>query len=194
MHIFIRLTLCVLTWVIALSSTRQSQAVEIVTFSQQGSNVVADGTGSINTTGLTQAGITYLDPWEDASNPSIVFGPANAGYYVYNAASGPANFGTGYLNMASSSTGQAFGMMYSSHDIVISPGYTSGSSLVGEDIWNNTTLAALGLTIGTYTYTFGSGVNTDSLVIKVQAAPEPASLTLLGLGFAGLGMLRHKRT
>ena len=46
----------------------------------------------------------------------------------------------------------------------------------------------LGLTPGTYTWTWGSGANADFLEVDIPSAavPEPSSLTLLGLGSLGL--------
>jgi hypothetical protein len=52
--------------------------------------------------------------------------------------------------------------------------------------WANTTIAGLGLTPGTYTYSWGSGVTADSLVVEINGtspAPDPASL---GLFFTGV--------
>jgi hypothetical protein len=50
--------------------------------------------------------------------------------------------------------------------------------------FNNQTFATLGLTSGnSYTWTLGSGSNTDSFTINIgQAVPEP--LTILGAGLA----------
>jgi len=39
--------------------------------------------------------------------------------------------------------------------LVLPTGYTSGSALTTSETWNNTTLAGLGLTDGTYTWTWG---------------------------------------
>jgi hypothetical protein len=47
------------------------------------------------------------------------------------------------------------------------------------------TLASLGLTPGTYVYTWGTGVDADSLTVNVEAVPEPAIWAMMLLGFAG---------
>jgi hypothetical protein len=46
---------------------------------------------------------------------------------------------------------------------------------------------------GTYTWNFGTGANADSLILEIGVVPEPASLTLLAVGLAGLGMVLRLR-
>src|SRR5215471_4892730 len=52
--------------------------------------------------------------------------------------------------------------------------------------------------VGTYVWTWGTGEDADSFTLDIKAAktvPEPASLTVLALGLAGLRMaLRTRRT
>jgi PEP-CTERM motif len=90
---------------------------------------------------------------------------------------GPSNFGPGTIQFASSGGGDAAGIL--SQDIYVPANYVSGSQLSDSATWNNTTISALGLTPGTYTWTWGSGPTADSL--EVVVVPEPSSFILLGI-------------
>ena len=84
---------------------------------------------------------------------------------------------------------------------IVPAGYTSGSSLTSSATWDNTTISKLGLTPGTYTWTWGSTTNgtADFIEVDIPSAtgvPEPSTLTLLGLGSLGLlgyGWRRRKQ-
>jgi hypothetical protein len=55
------------------------------------------------------------------------------------------------------------------------------------DTWDGATFSSLGLTPGSYEWTWGSGATADTFTLDIEApAPEPASLTLLGAGLIGL--------
>jgi hypothetical protein len=69
----------------------------------------------------------------------------------------------------------------------------SGAKLSNTMTFTGETFTMLGVKPGTYTYTWGTGANADSLIVEIGAVPEPASLTLLAVGLAGLGMVVHRR-
>jgi hypothetical protein len=71
--------------------------------------------------------------------------------------------------------------------VVVPFGYISDTPIMSSAIWANTTINGLGLAPDTYEWTWGSGATAEDIkVIIPSAVPEPASLTLLGLGAAGL--------
>jgi hypothetical protein len=74
--------------------------------------------------------------------------------------------------------------------IIVPAGYASGTALSGSVTYVCQTFASLGLTPGTYTYTWGSGPTADSLAVKIGAAavPEPGTWAMMILGFAALGL------
>jgi hypothetical protein len=72
----------------------------------------------------------------------------------------------------------------------------SGTSVSDLTTFAGDTFASLGVTPGTYVWTWGSGATADSFTLQIgpaQTVPEPASLTLLAVGLAGLGMVLHRR-
>jgi hypothetical protein len=72
--------------------------------------------------------------------------------------------------------------------------------LSGSSTFDNTTLAMIGLTPGTYTYTWspavvaGAVVQDGSLTINVTGVvPESSTWAMMLAGFAGLGLLAYRK-
>ena len=111
-----------------------------------------------------------------------------------NGISGPANFGAGVRTAASGGTGDAFVLNAFTEVLFVPRDYVSGSSLSGSATFVNATLASLGITPGTYVYSWGSGANADTFTIDVApTVPEPSTWALMLVGFGSLCFAGYKR-
>jgi hypothetical protein len=174
-----------------LTGTGRARAEVIITFFQQGPDVVATTAGSLNLTALTFAGGTgNTVPFVNPNRGYVNFGAHRDSVQLYVGISPAQDFGFGDGGPASSS-GPAFGIDGTGRVVVtgvptiIAPfGFTGGSIQPSTDTWANTNIIALDLTPGTYGWTWGSVTNgnADDLKVVISGIPEPATLTLLGVG------------
>lgn len=177
-------------------SAPPAQAAYIVTLAQEGSNVVATGSGTIDLAGLT---LVYPTGVSDralvfATAAFISTGPASfTPIASYTGFIGPTNFGMGPLTLANSGSGDIVRISGAVNELDVPQSYVSGNSLADTSTYDNQTFSSLGVTPGTYVYTFGSGANADSFTVQI-GVPEPASLALLGTGLLGLGLITRRRT
>ena len=90
----------------------------------------------------------------------------------------PSNFGPGAGGGgATSSSGDIFGVIWAGappYTLVVPVGYTTGTAISSTQTFVSQTFSSLGLTPGTYSYTWGSGANADSINVVVGGvAPTP---------------------
>jgi hypothetical protein len=107
--------------------------------------------------------------------------------------SGPSNFGSGGPATASSGTGDLFGVTVNLRELnlILPTGYSSGSTLSGTSTYAGSTFASLGMTPGTYVWTWGSGANADSFTLRIVSAaavPEPSTLASGLVAVCALGV------
>ena len=172
----------------------------VVTLVQQGSNVVATGSGAFDLTGLTLAGGgTSVASQVGANQGFIAIGPTLTTLDVYTGYSGPTSFGTGTNTAATTTSGEDFAGIfpvgYSAPYLLVRTGYASEDALFGTATYNNASFASLGVTPGTYVWTWGTGADQSFTldIASVASVPEPASLGMFGLGVLLLGAFAERR-
>ena len=170
----------------------QAHAGFIATVQQVGSDVVITGSGTLNTNALVLLSGTGTSTIP-AINPSNGTLNLSGGLdQLFGTIVGPASFGSGGLLVASSFTGDAAGTnAFFGRSIIVPLGYVSGAALSDSDTFNSTTIAGLGITPGTYVWTWGTGQNADFFEITTNA-PEPASILLVGSAMLALLTLRRR--
>ena len=176
---------------------RPANATINVNISEVGGNVLETMSGSLDLTGLSDAGDFFLITGIEPDFAYVATGPYGSDVEGYTGLTGPSNFGAGGLADASTSLGDPFALNGSGYGIpyVFVPlGYVSGSLLSGNATWSGQSFASLGLTPGQYVY---GGAQLDSVIINiggVGGVPEPATWATMLLGFAAVGfVLRRKQ-
>ena len=171
-----------------LVGTAPVRATVIVTAEEIGGDVVFSGSGTLDLTAWTGQFFGFN------SGPSIVQ-PAGTRFTVgatslidlYSTPSNysaPSPFGPGISTIAATSgSGDQFGIV-SAASLYVPHGYASGGALSGSATYAGETFASLGMTPGTYVWSWGSGSSADSLTLNI--VPEPTAVLLLATGLAGL--------
>jgi len=158
-----------------------TQAGYIVTLTQQGSNVVATGSGTLD---LARLNLTISGDTSEAgifpAGGLINTGPTTATPVdLYSGTTGPTSFGSGSFLSASSGSGDPVNIQGSIDNLVVPAGYVSDSRTLSDtSTYTGQTFASLGVTPGTYEWTWGSGANQN---FTLQIGPVPAPLIGRGL-------------
>jgi hypothetical protein len=166
------------------------------TLTQVGSDVVATGSGTINT-----AGLNLLDPSFTSNGPIIeptsALLAAGTGPLLrkYDGISGPTSWGPGGVTVPSASSGDLLVVAGINPFLYVPASYVSGDPLANSVTFANKTILGLGFVPGTYQYTWGFGPNADSLTVT-SVVPEPGVWTLVSgilLAVFGVHRVRSKR-
>ena len=189
---------------LGVAAAPKAEATYIAYLYQDGSNVVATGSGSLDTTDLSFFGTSRAPVEVNASFGYLGLGQSGATDSIYDNLFGSLTFGAGGVN-ASTGSGLLIAVEGNTGNpsqemLALPSNYVSKSSLgTSTDTWDNTTLAALGASVGTYVWAWGSGADVDSFTLHIgeapfpQPAPEPASIALLAIGLAGLASIPQRQ-
>jgi hypothetical protein len=92
---------------------------------------------------------------------------------------GPTSFGSGGNTVASSGSGDYVGISPGSGFLIVPHSYVSGTALSDSSTYDSQTFSSLGVTPGTYEWTWGAGADQNFML---QAVPEPSVGLLLAVG------------
>ncbi|WOO42479.1 PEP-CTERM sorting domain-containing protein [Rubellicoccus peritrichatus] len=165
-----------------------------VTIQESGADVVMSFSGSINTTDLDAGSSDTSQGLVEPVVGVLVVGPATStAVQEYDAKAsfpitGPTSFGTGAIGFADSGSGDIFGIL-SNGGFLLPSVYGSGTSLSGGSTYSGS-LNDLGLTAGTYNWSWGSGGGADSVTLTI--VPEPGTYAAF-FGLAALGFIIFRR-
>jgi hypothetical protein len=142
-----------------------------VTISQVGNDVVWNGSGSFNLAALTSAGPSNMSGGYSSAAGVWAIGP-NASVDTYSGTiSNPGAFGTSAIGVTSNA-GSTFGILPgggSGRLLNVPSGYITNTNISGSSTYANTTIAGAGLTPGTYTWSWGTGGNTSTVVMTISS-------------------------
>ena len=159
-----------------------AQAGFVVTLQQVGPNVVATGNGAIDLTGLTFDAVASYASKVIPMNGFIETGAFGIFTTVdlYSGVSGPTSFGTGSRTDPGTNSGDAVGMLGFGGFLEVPQGYVSGAALSDSSTYDSTNFTMLGVTPGTFKWTWGTGPNQNfTLIIGGHAVPDRGSTLML---------------
>jgi hypothetical protein len=174
----------------------------ILTAEEVGGDVVIAGGGTLDLSlwnGLFSAFGIFAGV---AANDSVIVGSTDL-FTVYFATAaqtgftGPATIGPGTQGFfADSTTGDFFGLEWGSGffpdgiRLLVFQGYVSGGPLSGSATFLGETIASLGLSPGTYTWTWNTTTGSDFFTVNI--VPAPGALALLGMASVISGRRRRE--
>lgn len=146
----------------------------LITIKEVGSDVVFSGSGTADVAGLTFTGLTSFST--ETTRPDVgrlVFSVTNTSWRGYTGISGPSSFGTGgpIGGFNSGSIPVSNGVILINNAIYFSA--AANATISGSATRDSSTLSSLGLTPGSYVWTWGSGGNADSLTLQIGDSSTP---------------------
>lgn len=190
---------------LALATASPARAAFIATITEVGADVVLSGSGTINLAGLSKVlGGHSVRPGALGPNAGILLMGAPGAESIdaaYTGFTAPAAFGTtSGPFFPTSGSGTKFGFGPDSGPIRFELDEGLSNVLISStSTFAGQTLDSLGLTLGTYVWSWGAGPTADTFTLNItdtppsSSTPEPASLALLAAGLAGLTLQRRRK-
>jgi hypothetical protein len=141
-----------------------------VTITEVGPDVVWSGSGSFNLTDLTLVGSQMISAGFNGNNAIWAIGPSASADQYSGITSFPSTFGSTSIPV-SSTIDSTFGILTfgpSGRMLLVPSGYTSNTFISGKATYSTQTIAGMGLTPGTYVYSWGSGPNADQITMIIS--------------------------
>ena len=113
----------------------------------------------------------------------------------YTGFTGPTSFGPGGFFSATTGSGDFVALRSIFNFLFVPTGYDSGDALSDSLTFNNATFASLGVTPGTYVWSWGTGLPNQNFTLVIGGVGVPdggSTVSLLGCGLLGLAALRRK--
>jgi hypothetical protein len=185
---------------LGIAAPRTAEAAFIATMQQVGSDVVVTGSGSFNLAAFVFAQEQTSKAAVQAEFAFLYIGPSvflRHTVYAASARTVPANFGSGVNVEADAGTGSRVGVLFGS--ALVPQGYVSGTSLTSSSTWLNKDFSDLGVTPGSYLWTWTSNSVTETFTLNIidpnppVGVPAPPALALFGVGLVGLLATRRRR-
>lgn len=170
---------------LALLAVGQAHAAYTVELREVGGNVVATGSGTIVHPPV--AGPTSLGTQSAVRGAglgaifSIGGAPLTANLVdAYDGLTGPSTIGTSVALTAADVASGDMVRLDASGRLFVPPMHISGGGLSSSSTWTGATFASLGLTPGTYRWTWGTGPTADAFTLNIgPVAAAPVAIPTL---------------
>ncbi|MEM7147384.1 MAG: hypothetical protein AAF591_19875 [Verrucomicrobiota bacterium] len=177
-----------------------AQGIVIVTVTESGGDVIFSAMGTLNidalsldTSGDSIAGVVPSFAMGMDSEFSLGADPASSldvDFYVgLTALGGALGPGTAAV-FPTSGTGDRFGISLG-NEVRVPDGFVSGGTINATSVFGATDFATIGLTQGTYVWSWGNAGTADQITVNI--VPEPSVVVFVGAFCFGLGVVRARR-
>ena len=183
--------------------TQSARAAFVFTMQEAGGDVSVDGSGSINTGGV-QLFSSTASPEVVASIAFLSGGPpGQQNIRYFTSVTGPTAFGPGMAHTPTSTSGDVVtitadlgGLHQGIFAVAVPSGYVSNASLSNAMTFVGETFASLGVTPGTYVWTWGDVADGtyDTLTVQIGPIPEPATMAMLAAPVVATWFARRRRS